>query len=83
MPCIKLCEEIIGRDSALTRPRQRALLAYEQAKIQAMMKHALDIQPMMPSVRLKAVAFGYRADYAKHCNEGKLREDHQYQGLAG
>ena len=48
--CIKLCEQIMGRGSALTRPPRLALNAKEAAEVAAMMKHALATRPQLPDV---------------------------------
>ena len=48
--CIKLCEQIMGRGSALTRPPRLALHAKEAAEVEAMMKHALATRPQLPDV---------------------------------
>ena len=52
--CIKLCEQIIGRGTALTRPPRLALLPHEKAEVEAMMAKALKNRPMLPDVGLKA-----------------------------
>jgi 4-hydroxy-tetrahydrodipicolinate synthase len=54
--CIKLCEAIAGRGSALTRPPRLALTAGEQAEVAAMMKQALATRPRLPDVGLAAAA---------------------------
>jgi dihydrodipicolinate synthase/N-acetylneuraminate lyase len=54
--CIKLCEAIAGRGSALTRPPRLALTAGEQAEIAAMMKQALATRPHLPDVGLAQAA---------------------------
>ena len=48
--CIKLCEQIMGRGSAITRPPRLALDANETAEIEAMMKLALATRPQLPEV---------------------------------
>ena len=48
--CIKLCEQIMGRGSALTRPPRLALNTNETAEIDAMMKTALATRPQLPDV---------------------------------
>ncbi len=48
--CIKLCEQVMGRGSALTRPPRLALNAKEAAEVEAMMKHALATRPQLPDV---------------------------------
>ncbi len=50
--CIKLCEHIMGRGSALTRPPRLALNAKETAEVEAMMKHAVATRPSLPDVGL-------------------------------
>jgi dihydrodipicolinate synthase/N-acetylneuraminate lyase len=52
--CIKLCENIIGRGTALTRPPRLALLPQEKAEVEAMMAKALKTRPSLPNVGLKA-----------------------------
>lgn len=54
--CIKLCEEIIGRGSALTRPPRLALLPQERAQVEQMMAEALAARPSLPEVGLRAAA---------------------------
>lgn len=54
--CIKLCEHIMGRGTALTRPPRLALLPHEKADVEAMMAKALATQPKLPDVGLKAAA---------------------------
>ena len=48
--CIKLCEHVMGRGSAVTRPPRLALSASETAEVEAMMKHALATRPTLPDV---------------------------------
>ena len=52
--CIKLCEHIMGRGTALTRPPRLALLPHEKAEVEAMMAKALKNRPRLPNVGLKA-----------------------------
>ena len=52
--CIKLCEHIMGRGTALTRPPRLALLPQEKAEVEAMMVKALKNRPRLPDVGLKA-----------------------------
>ncbi|UPK07695.1 dihydrodipicolinate synthase family protein [Bradyrhizobium sp. 170] len=52
--CIKLCEHIMGRGTALTRPPRLALLPHEKAEVEAMMAKALKNRPLLPNVGLKA-----------------------------
>lgn len=54
--CIKLCEEIVGRGSALTRPPRLALSAGERAEVEALMNRALKNRPKLPDVGLKPAA---------------------------
>ena len=54
--CIKLCEAIAGRGSALTRPPRLPLTAAEHAEVAAMMKKALAKRPLLPDVGLAAAA---------------------------
>ena len=46
--CIKLCEAIMGRGSALTRPPRLALPDADRIAIEAMMKQALATRPSLP-----------------------------------
>jgi 1-pyrroline-4-hydroxy-2-carboxylate deaminase len=50
--CIKLCEKIAGRGSALTRPPRLALPPKEQAEVEALMAKALAKRPKLPDVGL-------------------------------
>ena len=54
--CIKLCERIMGRGTALTRPPRLALSASETAEIEEMMAKALANRPALPDVGLKTAA---------------------------
>lgn len=54
--CIKLCEAIAGRGSALTRPPRLALTEAEQAEIRSMMEKALATRPRLPDVGLAVAA---------------------------
>jgi 4-hydroxy-tetrahydrodipicolinate synthase len=54
--CIKLCEAIAGRGSALTRPPRLALTDAEQAEIAQMMEQALATRPALPDVGLRRAA---------------------------
>jgi dihydrodipicolinate synthase/N-acetylneuraminate lyase len=54
--CIKLCENIMGRGTALTRPPRLALLPHEKAEVEAMMAKALKSRPKLPEVGLKIAA---------------------------
>ena len=50
--CIKLCEAIAGRGSALTRPPRLPLDAVERAEVEAMMAKAMANRPTLPNVGL-------------------------------
>jgi 1-pyrroline-4-hydroxy-2-carboxylate deaminase len=52
--CIKLCEEIAGRGSALTRPPRLALEGADRAHVQAVMDRAMTARPVLPEVGLPA-----------------------------
>ena len=52
--CIKLCEEIMGRGSALTRPPRLALAPDERAEVEVLMERALAARPRLPDVGLAA-----------------------------
>ncbi len=52
--CIKLCEELVGRGSARTRPPRLPLLPAERADVEAIMKKALANRPKLVDVGLKA-----------------------------
>jgi 4-hydroxy-tetrahydrodipicolinate synthase len=54
--CIKLCEEIMGRGSALTRPPRLALSDSEQAYVRKIMDEALKNRPALPDVGLDRAA---------------------------
>lgn len=54
--CIKLCESIMGRGSALTRPPRLPLRAEERAEVEAIMDKALKNRPVLPDVGLKPAA---------------------------
>ena len=54
--CIKLCESIMGRGSAITRPPRLALPEAERAEVEAMMRTALAKRPALPDVGLKIAA---------------------------
>jgi 4-hydroxy-tetrahydrodipicolinate synthase len=54
--CIKLCEAIAGRGSALTRPPRLALTDAERAEIAQMMEQARATRPRLPDVGLAAAA---------------------------
>ncbi len=46
--CIKLCERIAGRGSALTRPPRLPLSDAEREAVETMMTHALASRPVLP-----------------------------------
>jgi len=52
--CIKLCEHIMGRGSAMTRPPRLALTPEEQAEVETLMERALANRPRLPEVGLAA-----------------------------
>ena len=52
--CIKLCEHLVGRGSALTRPPRLPLGKAEREAIELTMKQALARRPQLPEVGLKA-----------------------------
>ncbi|HEX8167433.1 MAG TPA: dihydrodipicolinate synthase family protein [Beijerinckiaceae bacterium] len=54
--CIKLCEAIAGRGSALTRPPRLALEGADKAHVEAVMAKALASRPKLPEVGLRAAA---------------------------
>ncbi|WP_201864520.1 dihydrodipicolinate synthase family protein [Microvirga soli] len=54
--CIKLCEEIMGRGSALTRPPRLALEGADRAHVEAVMDKALENRPKLPDVGLRSAA---------------------------
>jgi len=54
--CIKLCENLMGRGTALTRPPRLALLPHEKAEVEAMVAKALANRPKLPDVGLKVAA---------------------------
>jgi 4-hydroxy-tetrahydrodipicolinate synthase len=54
--CIKLCEEIAGRGSALTRPPRLALEGADEAHVRAIMKTAMQSRPKLPDVGLRPKA---------------------------
>lgn len=54
--CIKLCEEIMGRGSALTRPPRLPLEGADRAHVQAVMDKALKNRPKLPDVGLRSAA---------------------------
>ncbi|WP_445501978.1 dihydrodipicolinate synthase family protein [Microvirga sp. G4-2] len=54
--CIKLCEEIMGRGSALTRPPRLALEGKDRTYVEEIMAQALKSRPKLPDVGLKTAA---------------------------
>ena len=54
--CIKLCEEIMGRGSALTRPPRLPLEGADRAHVEAVMDKALKNRPKLPDVGLRPAA---------------------------
>ncbi|KFG68486.1 dihydrodipicolinate synthase family protein [Microvirga sp. BSC39] len=54
--CIKLCEEIMGRGSALTRPPRLPLEGADRAHVEAVMDTALKNRPKLPDVGLRPAA---------------------------
>lgn len=54
--CIKLCEAIMGRGSALTRPPRLPLEGADRAHVEAIMAQALANRPKLPEVGLKVAA---------------------------
>ncbi|MFQ6572001.1 dihydrodipicolinate synthase family protein [Pseudomonas sp. UM16] len=51
--CIKLCEEMVGRGSAITRPPRLALQGETLAQVQTTVRKALAERPQLPEVGLK------------------------------
>jgi 1-pyrroline-4-hydroxy-2-carboxylate deaminase len=54
--CIKLCEHIMGRGSALTRPPRLPLEGADKAAVEAVMDKALKNRPNLPDVGLRPAA---------------------------
>lgn len=54
--CIKLCEHIVGRGTALTRPPRLPLPAKERTEVEALMAKALANRPKLPDVGLKTAS---------------------------
>jgi 4-hydroxy-tetrahydrodipicolinate synthase len=54
--CIKLCEEIMGRGSALTRPPRLPLEGADRAHVESVMDMALKNRPKLPDVGLRSAA---------------------------
>jgi 4-hydroxy-tetrahydrodipicolinate synthase len=51
--CIKLCEFMAGRGSALTRPPRLPLEGEDKAQVEAIMRTAMASRPKLPDVGLK------------------------------
>ncbi len=54
--CIKLCEEIMGRGSALTRPPRLQLEGKDRSHVEEIMAQALKNRPKLPDVGLRSAA---------------------------
>jgi dihydrodipicolinate synthase/N-acetylneuraminate lyase len=54
--CIKLCEEIAGRGSAVTRPPRLPLDGEEKAEVERLMRDAMAKRPKLPEVGLSKAA---------------------------
>lgn len=54
--CIKLCEAMLGRGSALTRPPRLPLEGADKAHVEAVMTTALANRPKLPEVGIKTAA---------------------------
>jgi 4-hydroxy-tetrahydrodipicolinate synthase len=50
--CIKLCEELLGRGSAVTRPPRLALQGDTLAEVKGIVEKALATRPTLPDVGL-------------------------------
>lgn len=50
--CIKLCEEIAGRGSALTRPPRLPLQGADREHVEEIMRVAMATRPVLPDVGL-------------------------------
>ncbi|MFW8211480.1 dihydrodipicolinate synthase family protein, partial [Klebsiella pneumoniae] len=50
--CIKLCEELLGRGSAVTRPPRLALKGETRQQVVAIVEQALETRPTLPDVGL-------------------------------
>ncbi|GHC38990.1 dihydrodipicolinate synthase family protein [Aidingimonas halophila] len=48
--CIKLCEEIVGRGTSLTRPPRLALPDDDRAHVEQVMRKALETRPSLPDI---------------------------------
>jgi 1-pyrroline-4-hydroxy-2-carboxylate deaminase len=54
--CIKLCEEIMGRGSSLTRPPRLSLEGADRTHVEAVIDKALQNRPKLPDVSLRSAA---------------------------
>jgi 4-hydroxy-tetrahydrodipicolinate synthase len=54
--CIKLCEEIAGRGSSVTRPPRLPLDAGEKAEVEGLMRDAMGKRPKLPEVGMSRAA---------------------------
>ncbi|MFI4997266.1 MAG: dihydrodipicolinate synthase family protein [Hyphomicrobiales bacterium] len=54
--CIKLCEEIVGRGSSVTRPPRLPLDAGERAEVEGLMRDAMGKRPKLPEVGMSRAA---------------------------
>ena len=54
--CIKLCEQLAGRGSVVTRPPRLPLEGAEKAEVEAIMAQAMATRPDLPDVGLKSRA---------------------------
>ena len=54
--CIKLCEEIVGRGSPVTRPPRLPLDAEERAEVERLMREAMEKRPKLAEVGLSRAA---------------------------
>jgi 4-hydroxy-tetrahydrodipicolinate synthase len=52
--CIKLCEEIMGRGSSITRPPRLPLAPEDRADVEVLIERALADRPYLPDVGLAA-----------------------------
>ena len=50
--CIKLCEELVGRGSSITRPPRLPLQGETLAEVKAIVAKALATRPSLPNVGL-------------------------------
>jgi 4-hydroxy-tetrahydrodipicolinate synthase len=54
--CIKLCEQIVGRGSSVTRPPRLPLDGEEKAEVEGLMREAMAKRPKLPEVGLSKAA---------------------------